>query len=225
MDRVPEPELMTGPDQARAYASADFEDSHGRWLELFSETFGGTDLAGCALDLGCGPGDISFRLAREFPSLTVHGVDGSPAMLECGSVIRQRYPEMGDRVTLLHGMLPDCSLPLDRYQAVVSNSLLHHLPEPGILWQSVHRWAGPGAPVFVMDLMRPESASSAGQLVERYSEGEPEVLRKDFYNSLLAAYRVDEVAAQLKAWDLTWLSVEPVSDRHLVVRGVTPGSG
>ncbi len=215
---------MTGPDQARAYALADFEDSHGRWLELFQEALGGTELAGCVLDLGCGPGDISFRLAREFPRLTIHGVDGSPAMLDCGAIIRRRYPEAGDRVKLLHGMLPDCSLPLDRYQAVVSNSLLHHLPEPGILWRSVRRWAEPGAPVFVMDLMRPASVSAARQLVDSYSGDEPELLRRDFYNSLLAAYRVEEVEAQLKTLEMTWLSVLPVSDRHLIVRGVVPGS-
>jgi hypothetical protein len=53
----------------------------------------------------------------------------------------------------------------------------------------------PGAPVLVMDLMRPASPAAAEALVEQYAAGEPEVLRRDFYNSLLAAFEPGEVRA------------------------------
>ena len=73
--------------------------------------------------------------------------------------------------------------------------------------------------MFVMDLMRPQSEDEARQMVEIYSADEPEVLRKDFFFSLRAAYRPDEVSAQLEQVGLAHLNVEAVSDRHLIVHG------
>ncbi|HET9234400.1 MAG TPA: SAM-dependent methyltransferase, partial [Candidatus Eisenbacteria bacterium] len=58
MERIPEPELMTEDEQARAYAQADFEEAHSRFIALFRETFPEVS-EGTALDLGCGPGDIT----------------------------------------------------------------------------------------------------------------------------------------------------------------------
>jgi hypothetical protein len=47
----------------------------------------------------------------------------------------------------------------------------------------------------------------------------PRLLRRDFYNSLLAAYRTDEVRAQLEIAGLGHLESETVSDRHFIVWG------
>ncbi len=73
--------------------------------------------------------------------------------------------------------------------------------------------------VFVMDLMRPGSREDAQRLVRQYADGEPRVLQNDFFNSLLAAYRPPEVEEQLAGHGLGCLSVEIVSDRHLIVFG------
>ena len=51
----------------------------------------------------------------------------------------------------------------------------------------------------------------------------PEVLRRDFRNSLFAAYTVAEVQSQVEAAGLGGLHVAAVSDRHLAVRGQLPG--
>jgi hypothetical protein len=100
-----------------------------------------------------------------------------------------------------------------------SNSLLHHLADPLVLWEAVRRWSRAGAAVFVMDLLRPASESHARQLVEEYAIGEPEVLRRDFFNSLLAGYRPDELRQQLRHFGLGHLTPEVVSDRHWLVAG------
>jgi hypothetical protein len=50
--------------------------------------------------------------------------------------------------------------------------------------------------------------------------GLPRVLQADFRNSLLAAYRVDEVEQQLACAGLGRLDVATISDRHLFVAGV-----
>jgi len=103
---------------------------------------------------------------------------------------------------------------------VVSNSLLHHLPEPGVFWESVKRLSSRGTFLFMMDLLRPESVEGAKRLTALYASSEPEILQRDFYNSLLAGFEEGEVRAQLAASGLAHLNMERVSDRHLIVYGV-----
>ena len=131
-----------------------------------------------------------------------------------------KAPEVIGRVQLLLGYLPDASLPRGQYDIIISNSLLHHLAEPKVMWQTVRLHADAETPVFIMDLMRPQSVEMAATLVEKNAAGEPEILRRDFYKSLLAAYQIDEVREQLKDEGLTALDVRAVSDRHLVVSGL-----
>jgi SAM-dependent methyltransferase len=135
---------------------------------------------------------------------------------------RIRREGLGDRVRLIRGYLPGARLPLAGYDAIISNSLLHHLREPMALWDTIKSCARPGAPLFVMDLLRPAGREQARALVDEYAAGEPDVLRRDFFQSLLAAYRPGEVEAQLRAAGLTSLKVAPVSDRHLLVFGAAP---
>jgi hypothetical protein len=73
-----------------------------------------------------------------------------------------------------------------------------------------------------MDLMRPDTPEQAREIVETYAAEEAPVLKTDFFNSLLAAFEVGELRAQLDAAGLTTLGVEPVSDRHLIVAGRMP---
>jgi len=70
MERILEPELMGDMEQAEAYANADFEEPHSRVIELLAAEFQRPRISGRILDLGCGPGDITFRLARRFPEAT-----------------------------------------------------------------------------------------------------------------------------------------------------------
>jgi SAM-dependent methyltransferase len=218
MRRIPEPELMDDPEQARAYAEADFSEPHNLFVELFREAFPGEELAGTALDLGCGPADATIRLARAYPLCRIDGLDGAAAMLRLGrEAVRQAGLE--SRVRLIQGYLPGAAAPLEAYDAVVSNSLLHHLGDPATLWASVRRWGRPGARVLVMDLLRPETPAEAAALVRRHAADAPEVLRRDFENSLRAAYRPEEVRGQLAAAGLGDFAVRAVSDRHLAVAG------
>ena len=216
MDRIPEPDLMLEPDQVRAYAEGDFEQPHRRFIELLGERLPGLGRAGHAVDIGCGPGDIACRLARALPGWKVDGLDGSAPML---AFAREAAGRAGvdDRIGFHECYLPEGAAPRAHYDLLVSNSLLHHLADPLALWQSIRRWAHPASAVFVMDLLRPASAREAERLVDEYSAGEPEVLRRDFYNSLLAAYRPEEVQEQLARAGLDGLDVEVVSDRHWLV--------
>ena len=160
MQRLPEPELMDEAEQARAYAEADFTEPNARFVDYFEQVY--PDLRhGNVLDLGCGPGDIVLRLATRCPGLVVHGIDGSAAMLRFASERLHESPGLGGRVQFVEGRLPGASLPLPAYDAVISNSLLHHLHEPLGFWRAVQEAGAPGAAVLVMDLFRPESEDAA----------------------------------------------------------------
>ena len=218
MQRIPEPELMDDQDQAVAYANADFEEPHEHFVDLFQQAFPDHKFNGVLLDLGCGPGDITRRVAKRFPNVRIDAVDGAGAMLDQGRLLTAGTLE-ASRINFIHGLLPGCQLPQQRYDGIFSNSLLHHLADPMVLWLSVKAHAKPGAPVFIMDLLRPQNKDIAKQLVEQYAADEPPVLKEDFYNSLLAAFALDEVSQQLIDCCLQHLQVKQVSDRHLTVSG------
>ena len=219
--RIPEPELMDDEAQARAYARADFSEPHNHFVEQFKASFPRADPRH-ALDLGCGPGDITRRFARAFPNATLTGVDGSRAMLDAGREANSA-PDLSERIQLLYGYLPGAKLPHSKYDTIISNSLLHHLDDPLVMWRCIQDYAEPGARVFVMDLLRPATREHARVLVETYSGGEPDVLKQDFFHSLLAAYRPEEVRAQLRACCFGDFVVRTVSDRHLTVCGRVVG--
>jgi SAM-dependent methyltransferase len=218
MERVPEPELMDDVEQARAYAYADFAEPHGRMIELLEQRMPDRAARGVALDLGCGPGDIAFRLATAWLGWTVLGLDGAAAMIDL-AMADPRHRALGGRVSFRQARLPEAGPVSARFDLILSNSLLHHLADPLDLWRAAVRYAAPGARLFVMDLLRPKGRDDAADLVARHAAGEPDVLQRDFYNSLLAAYRGDEVEAQLAGIGLEGLAVEVVSDRHWIAHG------
>lgn len=218
MRRRPEPELMDSEEQTRAYAEADFSESNSLFTRRFLETFTDLPPAGRMVDLGCGPGDITLRLAGELPGWQVLGLDAGENMLRRADEARAVHPAAG-RVDYRLSHLPDPSLPAAAWDAVVSNSLLHHLPDPATLWNGVKGLARPGAAVQVMDLMRPDSEDEARRLVAEYAADAPPVLQEDFFHSLLAAYTIEEVSGQLVRAGLDRLRIEAASDRHWIVSG------
>lgn len=218
MERRPEPELMDSEAQTRAYAEADFSDSNQLFTDQFLATYPGLAPEGRAVDLGCGPADICIRVCRRLPGWHITGLDAGENMLQRA---REAIDAAGlaERIELRLARLPDPGLGRQGYDAIISNSLLHHLPDPGTLWSSAVQLARPGAAVMVMDLERPGSEGAARALLDRYADGAPDILREDFYNSLLAAYTVTEVSAQLERAGLSHFRVSRPSDRHWLAWG------
>ena len=121
---------------------------------------------------------------------------------------------MEQRIRLIESRLDPARVARAAYDAVICNSLLHHLADPALLWQTAVAAARPEAPVLVVDLARPETPEAASALVDRHADGAPALMRRDFFNSLLAAYTADEVVQQLRMAGLDDFAVETVSDRH-----------
>jgi ubiquinone/menaquinone biosynthesis C-methylase UbiE len=219
MDRVLEPEIMDGEAEAAAYASADFSDSNQAYVADVMRSF--PDRLGNVVDLGCGPGDIAIRLSRASATTRITGVDGSPAMLAIARAAL-RSAGLESRVSFLEGRLPGVALAAGSFDLVLSKDMLHHLPDPQVLWNEVRRLGRPGAAVCVVDLCRPATLAAAQEIVERVSGGEHPLLKTDFYNSLCAAFRAAEVRDQLSAAGLS-LKVSQLTERHLCVKGRLPG--
>jgi 2-polyprenyl-3-methyl-5-hydroxy-6-metoxy-1,4-benzoquinol methylase len=217
MDRVLEPEVMDEDAQVLAYAQADFAEENQGFVDRFREYFPEFS-EGRILDLGCGPGDIPLRLARALPLCRVTGIDASAPMIR-----------LAEQAVRQAGFSARVSFRCERFQdvagasqadAAVSNSLLHHVPNPLQFWHRLRLLVKPGSPVLVMDLLRPESPEAAQAIVDQYAADEPDVLRRDFYNSLLAAFTEDDIGAQLARMNLTRLLIDVPDDRHWVVGGL-----
>ena len=218
MERVLEPELMDDEAQSVAYAKADFSASNQLFVDGLVRDF--PDRLGAIVDLGCGPGDIDVRLARAAPGASINAVDGSGPMIAlAGHAVRAAGLER--RITLLHGRLPGLALAGHSADAVISKDLLHHLPDPSVLWSEVVRLVRRGGAVYVMDLVRPSTPDDARRIVEAVAGQEDAILRQDFFNSLCAAFTVDEIREQVRVADLP-LDVAQISDRHMLIKGVLP---
>ena len=233
MNRICEPELMLDPIQARAYAEADFNGSDSAFTARIL-TFLAAPAATQAersppriVDLGCGPGNISFRLASALPEALLLGIDGAAAMLEAARARQALEPRRWPGLRFLQARLPLAPEALGGlsiafrppYDLVVSNSLLHHLHDPAVLWETIRMLAAPGALVVVRDLRRPMTEAAVRGLMRRHAASAPAALRRDFSHSLRAAFRLREVADQLTTAGLSHFTVTELGDRHLEVVG------
>ena len=216
MKRIIEPELMSDKEQAAAYANANFEEPHNHFVELLSLSMGENfPEFGNVIDLGTGAADIAIRFASNYPCFEVDAIDGSCAMIDEGKKAIDKV-RLNDRINLIHSSIQDITLAEKEYAIVFSNSLLHHLHDPMALWELIKNAKGDPL-VFIMDLMRPKNIQKIDELVHKYAGNEPEILQKDFKNSLKAAFTPEEVVLQLQDIGLDGLKVTVVSDRHIVV--------
>jgi ubiquinone/menaquinone biosynthesis C-methylase UbiE len=216
MKRILEPELMDDEQQAVAYANADFSISNQWFVDHLWSEF--PDYLSRAVDIGCGPADVPIRLARGHPQIQITAVDGSRPMVRLAQQA-VRAAGLESRIKLMHGYVAGLMLDAHSYDAVLSKDVLHHLHNPAALWNEAQRLGRPGALVCVMDLCRPETPDDARRIVEEAAAGEDPILKRDFYNSLRAAFTVEEVEAQLSAAGLRF-RVARVSERHLLIQGL-----
>ena len=225
MKRIPEPELMEIPSQVKAYAEADFSKSDSmvikgleKYLKKVGKTLNKTDLI---LDIACGPGNISERIAKNWPFVKVVGIDGSKEMLNqaekklCGSFAKNLSYELIDINLISTG---DQKFPL-KADVLVSNSALHHFHDPYKFWDALKKLGKNQCINIHRDLLRPSSIEKALELKEKYLSNSPGILKNDFYASLKASFTVDEVNQQLFNAGLSQLEVFQVDELYFEIIG------
>ena len=229
MKRIPEPELMDSFEQVKAYAAADFSLSDDSFITKIATTVKSTGKSladnDLILDLGCGPGNISERLASRWQSSKVLGIDGSSEML---SIARNRLESSNrkGRLRNLSYMLGEIAQIAsgdlgitDKVELVVSNSLLHHIHDPLMFWKALKFLGNKDTLTVHRDLRRPSSPEEVSYLQKKYLPNAPEILIRDYLASLYAAFSIKEVELQIQFAGLNKLEVYEVDDRYLEIIG------
>lgn len=213
LERKPEPELMDDPLEAEAYSVTDFSDVNQKFVEEFCTVI---PLRGnlLMLDLGCGPGDITYRMHLCCENHRIIGVDGSPPMLRFAQ--KQACSSKLTWILANAKLLPFKDKSVD---VIFSNSLLHHLSDPLPLWKEIQRVLKPGGFIFLRDLFRPETEEKARKIVELYAGDASDLLQQEYFRSLLSAFTPEEIRKQLTECGLQNLTVKCVTDRHVDIFG------
>lgn len=213
LPRVLEPEVMDKPEEARDYDAMDHASVNARFVADFLAAHGPMR-GGEVLDAGTGPGRQPIQLCRADRNARVLGIDLSGPMLD---LARRNTSDanLADRVRFARGDVKSLPFPDGRFEGVISNTIIHHLPEPEPALAEMARLVAPGGTLFVRDLARPDDEAALEALVELHTVGETLAARGLFRDSLHAGLRLDEVKAMVAALGLPGEgSVAMTSDRH-----------
>jgi ubiquinone/menaquinone biosynthesis C-methylase UbiE len=100
------------------------------------------------------------------------------------------------------------------FAAVMSNSIVHHIPEPDAVLIEMVRVLRPGGRIFVRDLLRPADTDTLGRLVNQYAAGANDHQRAMFVDSLRAALTLAEIRLLVAGLGMNPDNVQATSDRH-----------
>ena len=109
------------------------------------------------------------------------------------------------------------------FPAVMSNSIVHHIPDPRAVFTEIARVVMPGGTIFVRDLLRPADAATLRHLVDTYASDANEHQRKMFAESLHAALTVEEVRELASRLGFDPEGVRQTTDRHWTWAARKPG--
>ncbi len=221
IERVLEPEVMDTPDEARDYDEMDHSQVNHVFAADFLSAF--PDFQNTVLDVGTGTALIPIELCRQSSRIELLGIDLAEEML-----IRARANI--ERASFTDRIRVECvnarELPYRdaQFGSVISNSIIHHIPNPIDCLREIVRLCRPGGGIFVRDLLRPDSLSELDRLVNLYSAGANTHQRTLFAQSLHAALTVDEMRALVASLGFPPDSVQQTTDRHwtLAVRNHAP---
>jgi ubiquinone/menaquinone biosynthesis C-methylase UbiE len=211
--RILEPESMDGPEEVAQYDAMDHRAVNDRFVADFLASHGPCR-GGEVLDVGTGTARIPIALALADAKARVVGFDLAPAMLERAA---RNVSEAGlaDRIRFVLG---DAKTPTAlgdaRYEAVVSNTIVHHIPDPAPALAAMVERLAPGGTLMIRDLARPDDQETLAALVERHAGEESPEARELFRASLHAALTLDEAAKLAAGAGLPADCVAMTSDRH-----------
>jgi len=165
------------------------------------------------LDLGTGTALIPIELCRHFEHCRVMACDAAVSMLDQAQY-NLAAVNYNDRIQLK--LVDAKGLPFHqtRFDVVMSNSIIHHIPEPIAVLREAVRVARPGGLLFIRDLLRPDSEEQRQQLVATYAAGANDHQRQMFADSLHAALSLEEIRDLVASLGFPRDSVQQTSDRH-----------
>ncbi|MEO8549969.1 MAG: methyltransferase domain-containing protein [Kofleriaceae bacterium] len=99
------------------------------------------------LDIGCGTGEITSRLANLYPDARLIGIDLIDAHL---ALARDRYASIGDRLQFTPGDAFELAYPADSFDLSVCRHVLQAVPEPQRILAEMVRVTRPGGYLHVL---------------------------------------------------------------------------
>lgn len=210
MERVLEPEVMDTWEESVAYDAMDFEAVNRAFAELALTLAPAT---GRVLDAGTGTARIPILLCQMSPRLEVTGIDLSKNMLLIGEQNVQRA-NLQIQIKLEYGDAKQLHYPDGQFDLVISNSLIHHLPDPLPFLRELKRVLKPQGGILLRDLLRPADVITVDALVAGIGLEYDAHQRQLFRDSLCAAFRLEEIRGLLEQAGLRDVRVYQSSDRH-----------
>ncbi len=216
--RILEPEVMDSADEAREYDEMDHGEVNRRFADDFEAAAAAAGLPADArlLDVGTGTALIPIEIAARRPHAQITALDLSEEMLKLGRRNVERAG-LATRITLENRDARELARTAGGFDAVISNSIVHHIPQPRAVFQAMLEACRPGGLLFVRDLRRPESEEERQQLIALHAGNATARQRQLFADSLHAALTVDEVADLLESIGLNREFVRQSSDRHWTI--------
>ena len=214
MQRILEPEVMDSWEEAIEYDAMDFTEVNMAFAS--AATALGPKEQGLILDAGTGTGRIPVLISQMCPQWQIVAVDLAENMLKiAGQHIQQADLQAQICLQLVDAKnLPDADGVFDM---VISNSLVHHLPEPLLFFQELKRVTKPNSGILIRDLIRPVDAVTMNALVDSIGNEYDFHQQKLFRDSLHAALTIDEVNQLISAVGLAGVKIYQSSDLHWTV--------
>lgn len=210
--RIPEPEVMDDPAEAIAYDAMDFSVVNQDCADLVAKSY--PHPTAQVLDLGTGTARIPIRLIKNCPQWHIKAVDLAPSMLAVGE---KNVRDAGLQSQIELCLADSKKLPWDdqSFDVIMSNSLIHHLPDPLPCFQEIRRLLKPGGVVVLRDLFRPDSEAAIDEIVQNVETNELDAHQlKLFRDSLFAAFTLEEITAIARQALLYPADIYQSSERH-----------
>ncbi len=214
LKRVLEPEVMDTPEEARDYNDMDHQAVNRALVDDLLEFAQLHDHSlGDVLDLGTGTALIPIELCKSDPDCRVMAIDMAVHMLDLARYNLEANG-MTRRITLAQVDAKRMPYSDGMFTTVISNSIIHHIPDPQSCVSELVRVTAPGGLIFVRDLLRPKDNETVKRLVEQYSGQENEHSQQMFEDSLRAALSLEEMRELVAQFDFDRESVQQTTDRH-----------
>lgn len=208
--RVLEREVMDSPEEAQDYDAMDHDAVNRRFIHDFLAI---RRSQGRILDVGTGTAQIPILLCEEDPNALVLAIDYAEHMLR---LARRNIRQAGleDRLQVQRCDAKTLPFAAASFAAVISNSIVHHIPEPARVLQEMVRVVAPGGLLFVRDLLRPRDEAQVHHLVACYAGDANDQQRQMFEASLRAALSLREIGELVDELGFPADSACRTSDRH-----------
>lgn len=210
LPRVLEPEVMDSAEEASDYDAMDHSHVNRVFVADLLEWEAGFTTV---LDVGAGTAQIPIELCQRHPHAQVIAIDLAAHMLRVGQQNVDRAG-LGGRIQLQLCDAKRMPFAEARFDAVISNSIIHHIPEPFGVFAEMARVVKPGGVLFVRDLLRPRDEAALAYFVRTYAGDANAHQQKMFAESLHAALTLDEVRAMVTQLGYAADTVQATSDRH-----------